>query len=459
MEEDKKKKKNKKRKNKQNKTTADSAPGDAPGPFSVSPSAQHIPVTESAKISSALVDNPDAQEDDTASGMTLNPHGVIFEEKIQILLQEKNAILQKEATLLEKIEELQNEKAVHVQREASLEEQILQLQKEKDAFMLKVDALGQKIQQMQMEKDAHVQKESALEAEVGHLTSEKESWYHKEAHFEEKINHLMVEAATLSSKKVSLEEFVKQMEEERDSWILQENSSKEVIAKLNGDNTRLKSQVMELEELRNGLLQENHLLTENISGLQSQILSLERTAIVSQSSSDSKMMNELYVEIDRNGLQQEIPSAEMPTTVHLADSPAVGPHLMVGAIEAQESCPANDSMDEANAKMLVPDNEVQSPENNVNNDARGEGEYLDDKKDMLVTESSEMTKSDEIVQIPLDENENKKTDVEATSNAEKTVVPLSDAPLIGAPFRLISFVARYVSGADLVEKNSVNLGR
>lgn len=31
-------------------------------------------------------------------------------------------------------------------------------------------------------------------------------------------------------------------------------------------------------------------------------------------------------------------------------------------------------------------------------------------------------------------------------------VPLVDAPLIGAPFRLVSFVARYVSGADLAEK-------
>lgn len=76
MEEDKKKKKNKKRKNKQNKTTANSAPADSPGAYSVSPPAQNIPVTESTKISSALVDDPDAQEDDTASGMTLNPHGV-----------------------------------------------------------------------------------------------------------------------------------------------------------------------------------------------------------------------------------------------------------------------------------------------------------------------------------------------------------------------------------------------
>lgn len=216
---------------------------------------------------------------------------------------------------------------------------------------------------------------------------------------------------------------------------------------------------MELEELRNSLLQENHLLAENISCLQSQILSKERTAVVSQSSSDSKMANELYGELDRKGLQQEISSAEMPKTVHIADSAADGLHLMVGATEPKKSSPASDSMDEASAKMLVPDNEVQSQEDDANNDARGEGGYLEDKKGKLVTECSEMVKSDEILQIPLDENENELTDVEAINNAEKTEVPLTDAPLIGAPFRLISFVARYVSGADLVEKNSVNLGR
>ena len=59
----------------------------------------------------------------------------------------------------------------------------------------------------------------------------------------------------------------------------------------------------------------------------------------------------------------------------------------------------------------------------------------------------------EIVQISLDEN-----DVAAPTTSTFPVpekadpVALTDAPLIGAPFRLISFVARYVSGADLVQK-------
>eukprot|EP01018_Ginkgo_biloba_P004310 Gb_24301 [translate_table: standard] len=41
-------------------------------------------------------------------------------------------------------------------------------------------------------------------------------------------------------------------------------------------------------------------------------------------------------------------------------------------------------------------------------------------------------------------------------NISKESVPLSDAPLMGAPIRLFSFFAKYVSGADLVKpKNSV----
>lgn len=68
--------------------------------------------------------------------------------------------------------------------------------------------------------------------------------------------------------------------------------------------------------------------------------------------------------------------------------------------------------------------------------------------------SSETAMSGEIVQIPLDENEAQDLDLEAqassSTNEGDESVPLTDAPMTGAPFRLISFVAKYVSGADLV---------
>ena len=57
--------------------------------------------------------------------------------------------------------------------------------------------------------------------------------------------------------------------------------------------------------------------------------------------------------------------------------------------------------------------------------------------------------SGEIVQIPLDDTDVRDLESQAI-HGEENAVPISDAPLIGAPFRLISFVAKYVSGADLV---------
>lgn len=78
----------------------------------------------------------------------------------------------------------------------------------------------------------------------------------------------------------------------------------------------------------------------------------------------------------------------------------------------------------------------------------------------VVINSSEPDNSGEIVQIPLDDNEVR--DVESQQQVVEdngeAGVPLTDAPLIGAPFRFVSFVAKYVSGADLVSNNSSNLG-
>lgn len=64
---------------------------------------------------------------------------------------------------------------------------------------------------------------------------------------------------------------------------------------------------------------------------------------------------------------------------------------------------------------------------------------------------------EEIVQIPLDDNDVRDLQLQDTKNVENDdAVPITDAPLIGAPFRLISFFAKYVSGADLVSQNSSN---
>ena len=61
--------------------------------------------------------------------------------------------------------------------------------------------------------------------------------------------------------------------------------------------------------------------------------------------------------------------------------------------------------------------------------------------------------SEEIVPVPLDDIQIHEDDPrQPGAEDEIDEVPFSDAPITGAPFRLISFVARYVSGADLVNK-------
>lgn len=67
--------------------------------------------------------------------------------------------------------------------------------------------------------------------------------------------------------------------------------------------------------------------------------------------------------------------------------------------------------------------------------------------------------SEEIVTVPLDEIEIHEEESQGVmNNLKEEEVPLTDAPLIGAPFRLISFVAKYVSGADLVSQDTSRSG-
>ncbi|KAF9595855.1 hypothetical protein IFM89_005341 [Coptis chinensis] len=68
----------------------------------------------------------------------------------------------------------------------------------------------------------------------------------------------------------------------------------------------------------------------------------------------------------------------------------------------------------------------------------------------------EAGETEEIVQIPLNENEIREVEVQ---DANEVDVPITDAPLTGAPFRLISFFARYVSGADLVKNSNSSSGK
>lgn len=254
------------------------------------------------------------------------------------------------------------------------------------------------------------------------------------------------------------------------------------------------SQVKEFEELRTNILQENQLLKANIQVLQTQVYNLEKSAgppclptghemntpengdlnseVVATQALVDKLIDEnaelvekvknLYVELERRDPPMEISSylgSDVITTsseaARTANESALGSHKMPGAVHKHEVDHTTEPKSQPSEALLQSSERLQSLKDTIDKTVSDDehGSKIDSR---IVVNSSEI-ESDEIVQIPLDENEVQSADLEVTSvdqDQYEEEVPLTNAPLIGAPFRLISFFARYVSGADLVNKNS-----
>lgn len=132
----------------------------------------------------------------------------------------------------------------------------------------------------------------------------------------------------------------------------------------------------------------------------------------------------------------------------IANESGLGSQKMPGTVHD-----ATEPKSERSEAVLQSGERLQSLKDTIDK-AASDHEHVS-KIDSRIDVNSSEIESDEIVQIPLDENEVQSADLEpANVDQEEEEVPLSNAPLIGAPFRLISFFARYVSGADLVNKNA-----
>ncbi|KAM7265303.1 hypothetical protein ACFE04_002986 [Oxalis oulophora] len=237
-----------------------------------------------------------------------------------------------------------------------------------------------------------------LETTIAQFLSEKHFWDQKQASFEEKIINL---------------------EREKDSWILSERINLETIQHLNNDIKRLEVKVVDLE------LENQHLLEENASNANTH---LER----SMASSDqlTKLASE------NKGLNSEMEAASALVEKLITENAELVEKVNELFIELHGGH-TTDGLSSANAT----DSTVALP--------------LSESSELIISQSQSESMEDvpikddsfgEIVAIAVEDN------VELQS-VDKDSLPLSDAPLIGAPFRFISFVAHYVSGADLVDNS------
>ncbi|KAL8154392.1 hypothetical protein V2J09_012152 [Rumex salicifolius] len=323
------------------------------------------------------------------------------------------------------------------------------------------------IKELQIEMEYRIQKEAELEMKLIKLQEEKDVSHQKEINLGEKISQLILEKDTLHIEEKKLLENVELLEREKALWIQEEDSLKQKIAAINDENTRMRVQVTESEECRKQLLLEKQQLMEDLSSSQSRIEELERSSATANSSSDitndaSKIddlnseidaacqlveklitenadlvekMNELYMELGHWQVKDGDPAISVPVSQTINNYATAYPEPEFSNEIALLT---------ANANSNSSDRVLMEEERLVTNHSNGDYSVVNQK-------FPETTMSGEIVQIPLDEYETRDLESQELMD-EKTSdgVPLSDSPLIGAPFRLISFMAKFVSGADLV---------
>ncbi|XP_044507875.1 cingulin-like isoform X2 [Mangifera indica] len=475
MEDEKKKKRNKKKKNKQTKQAEDINGGGANENHVSNGDNNRSEISETAGLENGGVDLSRHQHhsNGTEGAITaeaekqhLLQREVMLEEIVKQLQNERDWYVQKEVTLQETVKQLRNEIDSYVEKVTTFEEKIKQLQSENDLHIHKEDALEQTIKQLQNEKIVHMQKEGGLEMSIVNLRSEKSIWLQKEADFEEKIRQLLDKNAAFNLKGASLEEKIKLLQTDKDSWIQMENISKDTITSLNDEITQLKMQVMALEESRNSLVKENQQLSENVCSLQLQLQNLENTVSFACSSNEIQKTSE---EEDFNTqieaacrlvdklISENVELVEKVNELSVKLDRQTGQAGLSSAIGSDPSAKTiinAKPIPEFSVNMPMLSRKLESPEivevkNEINTVNKVHTEPL-----VFVPNPSEADDSVEIVQIPLDDNEFRNLESQDSEMDENAGVPLSDAPLVGAPFRLISFVAKYVSGADLVNSSN-----
>lgn len=491
MEDEKKKKKNKKKKNKQNKSAIDNTNSvgglanadqnqasvqDHQNSFPVISQVQNVDQNHSSVQDNQNHDSGTTQvenevpkidvELDLGNRLSNGGECVVLEETVETSQRENDPPSEQQVVLEEISIGLQNEHDIHISKETSLESKLLQLEKEKDSWLLKQDGLDEKIQKLQEENEIHLHKEASFEWKLLQLEKEIDDGFHKQAHLEEEFHHLVERTDSLSSKEASLEEKVKQLETERDSWLEKEKSTKEIVANLNGNVCRLETQVMELEESRNSLLRENQRLEESISGLQFQIQNLEEHVASAVLSCAPRTVNDLYIKSDPQSIvNNDFQDAASESTVEISEqfgnvdstfNYAETTSQFTDRVDFSKDILIQEKKNRADDLMekdiSLPVKTIESFEDVAIQSEGEDHKNIYPEGNIVISDPSYTNGIDEIVQISLDENHAMGPAFLPRIYEEKTDIPLSDSPLIGAPFRLVSFFTRYVSGADLLNK-------
>ncbi|KAF8728585.1 hypothetical protein HU200_017850 [Digitaria exilis] len=317
-------------------------------------------------------------------------------------------------------------------------------------YEAKLDKLHETIKLLEEEKSLWLQKVSTMESELEKLHSKVGFHAQNEVLLEEKLNSLQIGYDMLIKKEEVLGNKVKCIDDINDTLTHQEALLKERLSELEETNKTLAAQVKVLEEASNNTSEENRMLVTEVDELDSRLQALEARAALSETLITEKV--KVVVSDNKVIDQMDFTSAVLHQhTIGLTEGnePIAGGGLssLVEITPDNSYGQINSIPSNAYASNHPEETLIQLPQIDTGNSiAQAHIDVNERRFDGSGT-------SEEIVPVPLDDIQIHEDDPrQPGADVEIDEVPFSDAPIIGAPFRLISFVARYVSGADLVNQ-------
>ncbi|KAF3331862.1 hyaluronan mediated motility receptor-like protein [Carex littledalei] len=342
-----------------------------------------------------------------------------------------------------------------------LHETITKLEEERNSWLKKVTSLEDRLSKMQDKVDTYVQNELSLEDKISKVQNKVDMSSQNEVHLGRNLQILQDENDMLAKKQVSLEDKFERIEDMKYSWSLKEGSLNATITWLEEVNRVLQMRVKALEQSTNNTDQENRKLIESLSLVESRIEALEAKSVQGSLSAEvTKIIEEESPMI----ITQPANTQTNQHSSHFVDPPKMVNELDIKPKETVKGLSKSDLSQERRLDMSSPS--VQTIQENSENLLRAVQVMqhpgtvpvnADSSNDTTITVDIDQVQKLELHLPSLSEETMHPlqaveiNEEEVASSDEKTEgVPISDAPLIGAPFRLFSFVAKFVAGSDLV---------
>lgn len=336
------------------------------------------------------------------------------------------------------------------QRSIGMSDSSVELDKDR-LYEAKLDKLHGTVKQLEDEKSLWLKKVNMMEIELEKLHNKVGYHAQNEVLLEEKLDILQHGHDMLVKKEEVLDNKVSCIEDANVVLTHEETSLKERLSELEETNKALLEQVKVLDEASKITVEENQSLLTSIYELESRLQAVEAKIFLSEVSISKEVPENKVMDhqTDLTGSLLHNQTTDFTNLISNEGNELIGNRGLNSSVTVTSEnnhSHINNSSSIAYISNHPDETSLLFPEATSSSADQGfihENAHQRFDKPRI---------NEEIMPVPLDDIQIHEDDPQPRGLDETAEVPFTDAPIVGAPFRLISFVARYVSGADLVDQ-------